>query len=59
MKSIWWLLIIAMGIVFYFLGYQNMQIAHFKVFIILFFIIIGISLIIFWVFQRGKTKHGG
>ena len=59
MKSIWWLLIIAMGMVFYLLGSQNMQIAHFMVFIVLFFIIIGISLIIFWFFQRGKTKHGG
>ncbi|MFH1491295.1 MAG: hypothetical protein ABII06_20495 [Pseudomonadota bacterium] len=59
MKSIWWLLIIAMGMVFYFLGSQNMQIAHFMLFIVLFLIIIGISLIIFWFFQRGKTKHGG
>ena len=57
MKSIWWLLIIAMGIVFYFMGAQNLQLAHFKVFIILFFVVVGTTLFIFWFFQRGKTKQ--
>ncbi len=57
MKSIWWLLIIAMGIVFYLMGNQNLQLAHFKVFIILFFVVVGVTLFIFWFFQRGKTKQ--
>jgi hypothetical protein len=55
MKSSGWLLIIAMGIVFFFLGYQNLQIGDFRVFILLFLATVAVSLFIFWAYGRGKT----
>ncbi|MGE5253926.1 MAG: hypothetical protein ACM3N7_08175 [Planctomycetaceae bacterium] len=55
MKSSGWLLIIAMGLVFFFLGYQNLQIGDFRVFILLFLATVAVSLFIFWAYGRGKT----
>jgi len=57
MKSIWWLLIIAMGIIFFVLGHFNWQVAKFKGFILIFFAIVGIALFVFWFFQRGKPHQ--
>jgi hypothetical protein len=55
MKSSGWLLIIAMGIVFFFLGYQNLQIGDFRVFILVFVGTVAVSLFIFWSYGRGKS----
>ncbi len=57
MKPIWWLLIIAMGIVFYFLGHRNLQIANFKAFILIFFLAVWVCLFVFWLFQKGKHQE--
>ena len=55
MKSSWWLLLIAMGIVFYYLGRRNLQIADFRVFILIFLVAVAVSLFVFWFYWRGKT----
>jgi hypothetical protein len=57
MKPIWWLLVIAMGIVFYILGRLNVQISNFKVFISLCFLSVWVALLLFWFFQKGKTHR--
>jgi flagellar basal body-associated protein FliL len=50
----WWILIIVMGIVFFILGRRNLQIGDFKVFILIFFLTVGIALFIFWFFSARK-----
>jgi hypothetical protein len=55
MKSSWWFLIIAMGLVFFFLGYRNLQIADFRVFIFVFVATVAVSLFIFWSYGRGRN----
>jgi hypothetical protein len=55
MKSSLWLLIIAMGMVLIFLGYRNLQIGDFRVFILVFVAAVAVSLFIFWSYGRGKT----
>jgi hypothetical protein len=55
MKSSWWFLIIAMGMVFFLLGYRSLQIRDFRVFILVFVATVAVSLFIFWSYGRGKT----
>jgi hypothetical protein len=55
MKSSWWLLIIAMGMTLLFLGYRNLQIGDFRVFILVFVATVAVALFIFWAYGRGKT----
>jgi hypothetical protein len=55
MTSSWWLLIIVMGMVFFFLGYRNLQVGDFRVFILVFVATVAVALFIFWSYGRGKT----
>lgn len=57
MKPIWWLLVIAIGIVFYALGRLNVQVSNFKVFIFLCFLSVWVALLVFWFFQKRKTHQ--
>jgi hypothetical protein len=57
MKPIWWLLIIAVGIVFIALGHLNWQVSKFPRFIILFLLSLWVALFFFWFFLRGKIKE--
>ncbi|MBP1719680.1 MAG: hypothetical protein H6Q43_3118 [Deltaproteobacteria bacterium] len=57
MKSSGWLLIIAMGAVFFFLGYRNLQIGDFRIFILVFVATVAVSLFIFWSYGRGKNGN--
>lgn len=56
MNPIWWLLVLALGIVFYSLGKLNLQVSNFKVFIFVYFLAVWVGLLIFWVFFRRKTQ---
>jgi hypothetical protein len=57
MKSLWWLLVLVLGLVFYSLGRLNLQVSNFKVFIFSCLLSVWVGLLIFWLFSPRKFQE--